>query len=169
MRTACVELLAEMEARLDFAEDLPELNTDSIQSAITALHERLEAALRTAHRGRLLRGGVQARIAHTLRMSAATMSMCVRKHAGGSWLELNCPNTWYSCIRLHRYCMDAACNKGVATKVKEIDERIYKVHHLCAGGAGRATQRRQVEHAQRHLRRRARHRHRHRGHHSRRC
>ena len=59
MRTACVELLAEMEARLDFAEDLPELDTGSIQAAIEALQARLEDALRTAHRGRLLRGGVQ--------------------------------------------------------------------------------------------------------------
>jgi tRNA modification GTPase len=47
MRQACVELLAEMEARLDFAEELPELDTGSVQTQIAALQERLEGALRT--------------------------------------------------------------------------------------------------------------------------
>ena len=59
MRQRCVDLLAEMEARLDFAEDLPDLDTSSIQQQITDLQQRLEGALRTARRGRLLHRGLQ--------------------------------------------------------------------------------------------------------------
>ena len=47
MREACVNLLAEMEARLDFAEELPDLDTTQLQEQIVGLQERLEAALRT--------------------------------------------------------------------------------------------------------------------------
>ena len=59
MRAAAVELLAEMEARLDFAEELVELDTQTVLDNIAALQSRVEAALRTAKRGRLLQRGLQ--------------------------------------------------------------------------------------------------------------
>ena len=85
LRAACVELLAEMEARLDFAEELPELDTDSIQAQIVGMQSRLEAALRTARRGRLLRGGVQAR-PDTSNQSQAVKAVYVSAACAGQTL-----------------------------------------------------------------------------------
>jgi hypothetical protein len=62
MRQASVDLLAEMEALLDFSEELPDLDTANIQSQIVALQQRLEVALRTARRGRALHTGLQVAI-----------------------------------------------------------------------------------------------------------
>lgn len=62
LRKSCVHLLAEIEARLDFAEELPELDTSSVQQQLDSLLVRLEAAMRTAKRGRLLHHGLQVAI-----------------------------------------------------------------------------------------------------------
>jgi tRNA modification GTPase len=59
LRSGCVDLLAEIEARLDFAEELPELDTSSVQRQLKSLKGKLQEALRTAKRGRLLHRGLQ--------------------------------------------------------------------------------------------------------------
>lgn len=60
MRAGVLALLAELEARLDFDEDLPAMDEQRLRDAVTGLQVALEEALRTARQGALLRTGLQA-------------------------------------------------------------------------------------------------------------
>lgn len=62
MRHACLALLAELEARLDFDEDLPAADNGRLRQQVESLQQQIEAALRTARRGQLLRTGLQVAI-----------------------------------------------------------------------------------------------------------
>jgi len=62
LRQEALALLAELEARLDFDEDLPTMDSDRMVQQVEALAEGIEAALRTAHTGTLLRQGLQVAI-----------------------------------------------------------------------------------------------------------
>ncbi|EFN58878.1 hypothetical protein CHLNCDRAFT_19706, partial [Chlorella variabilis] len=59
MRRECVDLLVEMDARLDFDEDLPPLDVPGLIDRIRRLSQQLEATLQTARHGQLLRTGLQ--------------------------------------------------------------------------------------------------------------
>ena len=60
MRTACLDLLAQMEAEVDFDEDeVPPMDRALLASTLDSLHERLEDALATAGRGIMQRHGVR--------------------------------------------------------------------------------------------------------------
>eukprot|EP00271_Cylindrocystis_brebissonii_P016236 TRINITY_DN39564_c0_g1_i1.p1 TRINITY_DN39564_c0_g1~~TRINITY_DN39564_c0_g1_i1.p1 ORF type:complete len:604 (-),score=115.69 TRINITY_DN39564_c0_g1_i1:68-1723(-) len=58
LRTECIDLLVEMEARLDFDEELPPLDTTWLVTRIDTMSEQLQEALATAKRGRLLQTGM---------------------------------------------------------------------------------------------------------------
>ncbi|KAK9814788.1 hypothetical protein WJX72_011484 [[Myrmecia] bisecta] len=59
MRHETLELLAELEARLDFDEDLPTLDIEEWRRRIGRLQGDVSAALATARQGQLLRKGLQ--------------------------------------------------------------------------------------------------------------
>ncbi|KAI3436570.1 hypothetical protein D9Q98_005986 [Chlorella vulgaris] len=59
MRTECLDLLVEMDVRIDFDEDLPPLDVPALVQRIQALSQQLAAALDTARQGQLLRSGLQ--------------------------------------------------------------------------------------------------------------
>ncbi|KAG2447372.1 hypothetical protein HYH02_007700 [Chlamydomonas schloesseri] len=62
MRRQCLDLLAELEARLDFDEDLPPIDVPALKGQIEAIQAGIEQALRTARAGSLLRRGLQVAI-----------------------------------------------------------------------------------------------------------
>ncbi len=62
LRTACLDLLAEVEARIDFEEDLPPINELEIQTQLEKLLEDVTQILATADRGELLRSGLKVAI-----------------------------------------------------------------------------------------------------------
>ena len=59
MRDECLHLLAELEARLDFDEDMPSMDLQRLRAQVEALQSNIEAALRTARQSTLLRQGLQ--------------------------------------------------------------------------------------------------------------
>jgi len=59
LRSNCLEILAEVEARIDFADDLPPLNEAATVQQIAQLLEAVEQILATADRGELLRTGLK--------------------------------------------------------------------------------------------------------------
>lgn len=60
MRSACLDLLAQMEAEVDFDEDeVPPMDRALLATALDSLHERLQEALATAGRGIMQRHGVR--------------------------------------------------------------------------------------------------------------
>ena len=60
MRTACLDLLAQMEAEVDFDEDeVPAMDRAVLASTLDSLHERLEEALASAGRGIMQRHGLR--------------------------------------------------------------------------------------------------------------
>lgn len=59
IRDQCLDLLAEIEARLDFADDLPPLAETALQTQLSQLLAQLHEILRTANRGELLRTGLK--------------------------------------------------------------------------------------------------------------
>ncbi|KIZ05706.1 tRNA modification GTPase mnmE [Monoraphidium neglectum] len=61
IREGVLDVLVEVEARIDFEEDLGPLDTDAVKRDVAALQRDIEAALRTARQGALLRNGLQAR------------------------------------------------------------------------------------------------------------
>jgi tRNA modification GTPase len=61
-RAQCLEILAQIEARVDFEEDLPPLDEGAIVGQIQAVAEAIGAVVQTANRGELLRTGLKVAI-----------------------------------------------------------------------------------------------------------
>lgn len=59
LRLRCIELLTEIEARLDFEDEMPPLDLDSIISKIHMMLQDVENALETANYDKLLQSGLQ--------------------------------------------------------------------------------------------------------------
>jgi tRNA modification GTPase len=62
LRQQCLDILAEIEARIDFEEDLPPLDEPSIVWQLQGLTTEVERLLTTADRGELLRTGIKVAI-----------------------------------------------------------------------------------------------------------
>jgi len=62
LRYTCLDILAEIEARIDFEEDLPPLDEAEIQAQLAEVLETVTAILDTADRGELLRTGLKVAI-----------------------------------------------------------------------------------------------------------
>ena len=62
LRMECIDLLVEMKARLDFDDEMPSLDTGALITRIETMCQRLQEALATAGRGRLLQSGLQVRL-----------------------------------------------------------------------------------------------------------
>jgi tRNA modification GTPase len=62
LRSTCLDILAEVEARIDFEEDLPPLDEDEVRRNLENVLERVKQILETADRGELLRSGLKVAI-----------------------------------------------------------------------------------------------------------
>ncbi len=62
LRATCLDILAEVEARIDFEDDLPPLNENSVIEQIKTVIASVEDILATAERGELLRSGIKVAI-----------------------------------------------------------------------------------------------------------
>jgi tRNA modification GTPase len=62
LRKTCIDILAEIEARIDFEEDLPPLNEGEIKTRLHQVLAQVEQILATADRGELLRTGLKVAI-----------------------------------------------------------------------------------------------------------
>ena len=62
LRSQALDLLAEIEARIDFEEDLPPLNQDEVKGKLVALTAEIGQIVATADRGELLRSGLKVAI-----------------------------------------------------------------------------------------------------------
>lgn len=62
LRATCLEVLAEIEARIDFEEDLPPLNEPAIQAQIEQTLTEVTQIVATADQGELLRSGLKVAI-----------------------------------------------------------------------------------------------------------
>ncbi|MBD1860145.1 MULTISPECIES: tRNA uridine-5-carboxymethylaminomethyl(34) synthesis GTPase MnmE [Trichocoleus] len=62
LRTTCLDILAEIEARIDFEEDLPPLNEPEIQAQLHQVVAEVTQILATAEQGELLRSGLKVAI-----------------------------------------------------------------------------------------------------------
>ena len=56
---SCLDILAEIEARIDFEDDLPPLNKQSIIEGLEEILAKLQEILVTADQGKLLRSGIK--------------------------------------------------------------------------------------------------------------
>ncbi|CAM8885483.1 unnamed protein product [Rhodiola kirilowii] len=59
LRSQCIELLTEIEARLDFDDEMPPLDSHSVMGIIHSMSKDVETALETAHYDKLLQTGLQ--------------------------------------------------------------------------------------------------------------
>ena len=62
LRSRCLEILAEVEARIDFEDDLPPLDEESVCRSLQDVLREVETILATANRGELLRTGLKVAI-----------------------------------------------------------------------------------------------------------
>jgi tRNA modification GTPase len=62
LRAQCLDILAEVEARIDFADDLPTLDEELTKRQLAAVAGDVEQILATADRGELLRSGLKVAI-----------------------------------------------------------------------------------------------------------
>jgi tRNA modification GTPase len=62
LRAVCLDILAEVEARIDFADDLPPLNEAEIQQQLAGVLTQVNDILATAEQGELLRSGLKVAI-----------------------------------------------------------------------------------------------------------
>ncbi|MBT9312871.1 tRNA uridine-5-carboxymethylaminomethyl(34) synthesis GTPase MnmE [Leptothoe kymatousa TAU-MAC 1615] len=61
-RSRCLDVLAEVEARIDFADDLPPLDQGEVKAQLGAILADVTQVLDTAHQGELLRTGLKVAI-----------------------------------------------------------------------------------------------------------
>lgn len=59
LRIHCIELLTEIEARLDFDDEMPPLDLNLIMDKIHTMSQKVENALETANYDKLLQSGLQ--------------------------------------------------------------------------------------------------------------
>jgi tRNA modification GTPase len=62
LRSTCLDILAEVEARIDFEDDLPPLDEIEIEQQLQSVLEQVTAILATAEQGELLRSGLKVAI-----------------------------------------------------------------------------------------------------------
>lgn len=62
LRDRCLSILADVEARIDFEDDLPPLDLDLIQQQLTEVQTEVQQILDTADRGELIRTGLKVAI-----------------------------------------------------------------------------------------------------------
>ncbi len=62
LRRKCVEILAEIEARIDFEDDLPPLNLEWLVNELQAIANQSDQLIATSDRGELLRSGLKVAI-----------------------------------------------------------------------------------------------------------
>jgi tRNA modification GTPase len=62
LRITCLDILAEVEARIDFADDLPPLNEAQIEQQLENVLAQVNQILATAEQGELLRNGLKVAI-----------------------------------------------------------------------------------------------------------
>lgn len=62
LRQTCLDILAEVEARIDFEDDLPPLDEDGIKQQLSHVLAAVEQILATANQGELLRTGLKVAI-----------------------------------------------------------------------------------------------------------
>ena len=62
LRSTCLNILAEVEARIDFADDLPPLNEAEIERQLEDVLQQVNTILATAEQGELLRSGLKVAI-----------------------------------------------------------------------------------------------------------
>jgi tRNA modification GTPase len=62
LRSTCLDILAEVEARIDFEDDLPPLDENEIRQQLQSVLEQVKAILATAEQGELLRSGLKVAI-----------------------------------------------------------------------------------------------------------
>ena len=62
LRSQCLDVLAEIEARVDFADDLPPIDEDKVKEQIQAIRQQVVQILATARQGELLRAGLKVAI-----------------------------------------------------------------------------------------------------------
>lgn len=59
IRAQCIELLTEIEARLDFDDEMPPLDINLVTGNIHKMLQEVDSALETANYDKLLQSGVQ--------------------------------------------------------------------------------------------------------------
>lgn len=59
IRAQCIELLTEIEARLDFDDEMPPLDINLVTDNIRKMLQDVDSALETANYDKLLQSGVQ--------------------------------------------------------------------------------------------------------------
>ncbi len=62
LRSQCLDLLAEIEARVDFADDLPPIDEEGVRSQLQSILNSVGNILATARQGELLRSGLKVAI-----------------------------------------------------------------------------------------------------------
>ena len=62
LRSSCLDVLAEVEARIDFEDDLPPLDEDGVSDSLAQILAKVRQILATAHQGELLRTGLKVAI-----------------------------------------------------------------------------------------------------------
>lgn len=61
LRASCIELLTEIEARLDFEDEMPPIELNLIMDKIKVMARDIEDALETANYDKFLQSGLQVR------------------------------------------------------------------------------------------------------------
>jgi tRNA modification GTPase len=62
LRASCLDVLAEIEARIDFEEDLPPLDIEGIKDELDSISHKIKEIISTADKGQLLRNGLKVAI-----------------------------------------------------------------------------------------------------------
>lgn len=90
----CIELLTEIEARLDFEDEMPPLDVELLVNKINSMSRDVEHALETANYDKLLQSGLQVWISLNLILPGYTFFFIFFLHI----LALCASDMWFSLL-----------------------------------------------------------------------
>ncbi|VFQ78970.1 unnamed protein product [Cuscuta campestris] len=80
IRMQCIELLTEIEARLDFDDEVPPLNLNVMMEKIYGMVRDIDSALETANYDKLLQSGIQVYLRLILKLAISLPTHSRGKH-----------------------------------------------------------------------------------------